>query len=119
MVTAVALAVGLLTLYSMVKIWNEVFWKTLPEDNLVPAEETVIGDDSRMVPPSLWLMYLPVAVLALFALLIGVFAEPLMGMMNQIGDQLMHPQGYIEAVLGSVGGVEDAFIEPLEQEEWP
>ncbi len=118
-VTAVALAVGLLTLYSMVKIWNEVFWKTLPEDNLVPAEETVVGDDSRMVPPSLWLMYLPVAVLALFALLIGVFAEPLMGMMNRIGDQLMNPQGYIEAVLGSEGGVEDALIAPLEQEEWP
>ncbi|MGR2739793.1 Na+/H+ antiporter subunit D [Billgrantia sp. Q4P2] len=118
-VTAVALLVGLMTLYSMVKIWNEVFWKTLPEDNLVPAEEVVAGDDSRMVPASLWLMYLPVAVLAVFALLIGIFAEPLMAMMNTIGDQLMHPQGYIEAVMGGAVGVEEALIDTTVQEELP
>ncbi|PMR76661.1 Na+/H+ antiporter subunit D [Billgrantia endophytica] len=118
-VTGVALAVGLMTLYSMVKIWNEVFWKSLPKDNLVPVEETVVGDDSRMVPPSLWLMYLPVGVLALFALLIGIFAEPLMVIMNQVGDQLMNPQGYIEAVLGSDGGVDDALVEALNREETP
>ncbi|MDX5432963.1 MAG: Na+/H+ antiporter subunit D, partial [Halomonas sp.] len=118
-VTAVALLVGLMTLYSMVKIWNEVFWKTLPEDNLVPAEEVVVGDDSRMVPASLWLMYLPVAVLALFALLIGIFAEPLMTLMNRIGDQLMNPQGYIEAVLGQAAGVEEALINAVDEEVQP
>jgi len=31
-VTGVALLVGLLTLYSMVKIWAEVFWKARPEE---------------------------------------------------------------------------------------
>ena len=114
-VTAVALLVGLMTLYSMVKVWNEVFWKPLPEENLVPVEEVNVGDDSRMVPPSLALMYLPVAMLALFTLLIGIFAEPLMGIMNQIGDQLMAPQRYIEAVLGTEAGVEGA----LSREETP
>ncbi|MCE9683823.1 Na+/H+ antiporter subunit D [Halomonas alkalisoli] len=118
-VTGVALAVGLMTLYSMVKIWNEVFWKTLPEDNLVPVEQTVVGDDSRMVPASLWLMYLPVAVLALFALLIGLFAEPLMVAMNQIGDQLMNPQGYIEAVLGAEVGIEGVLVEGPDEEMTP
>ena len=118
-VTGVALAVGLMTLYSMVKIWNEVFWKALPEDNLVPVEQIVVGDDSRMVPASLWLMYLPVAVLALFALLIGLFAEPLMVAMNQIGDQLMNPQGYIEAVLGPEAGIEDALVESPDEEMTP
>src|SRR5690554_3721487 len=114
-VTAVALLVGLMTLYSMVKVWNEVFWKPLPEDNLVPTEEVNVGDDSRMVPPSLGLMYLPVALLALLSVLIGIFAEPLMGMMNQVGDQLMAPQRYIEAVLGTEAGVEGA----LSREETP
>src|SRR5690554_5400988 len=114
-VTAVALLVGLMTLYSMVKVWNEVFWKPLPEENLAPAEEIKEGDDSRIVPASLTLMYLPVAVLALFTLLIGIFAEPLMGMMNQVGDQLMAPQRYIEAVLGTEAGVEGA----LSREETP
>ncbi|APX92106.1 Na+/H+ antiporter subunit D [Halomonas sp. 1513] len=99
-VTAVALAVGLMTLYSMVKIWNEVFWKKLPEDNLVPENTTPSGDEGRLVKSSLGLMYLPVAILALFAVLIGVFAQPLMEMMLMAGEQLMNPQGYMDAVLG-------------------
>ncbi|PAU76261.1 Na+/H+ antiporter subunit D [Halomonas salipaludis] len=99
-VTAVALAVGLMTLYSMVKIWNEVFWKKLPEDNLVPEASTPSGDEGRLVKSSLGLMYLPVAILALFTVLIGVFAQPLMEMMLMAGEQLMNSQGYIDAVLG-------------------
>ena len=116
-VTGIALAVGLMTLYSMVKIWNEVFWKALPEENLVPEQETVVGDDGRMVKPSLWLMTLPVGVLAALSLLIGVFAEPLMGLMNTIGEQLMNPQGYIEAVLGGNVDVSEALIEAPASEE--
>ncbi|MCP1315076.1 MULTISPECIES: Na+/H+ antiporter subunit D [unclassified Halomonas] len=112
--TGFALAVGLMTLYSMVKIWNEVFWKALPEDNLVPAAQTPVGDDGRLLKPSLWLMYLPVVVLALMSLLIGVFAEPIMQVMNIIGDQLFAPEGYIDAVLGAPGDAEAAIVEPLE-----
>ncbi|WP_355659761.1 Na+/H+ antiporter subunit D [Halomonas salifodinae] len=100
-VTGIALAVGLMTLYSMVKIWNEVFWKSLPENNLVPESPAPRGDDGRLVKNTLGLMYLPVAVLASFALLIGVFAEPLTTMMLTAGEQLLHPEGYIEAVLGN------------------
>lgn len=99
-VIGIALAVGFMTLYSMVKIWHEVFWKPLPEENLVPQPETAVGDDGRMVKPSLWLMCLPVGVLAVLSLLIGILAEPLMGIMNTIGEQLMEPQAYIDAVLG-------------------
>ncbi|WP_346795381.1 Na+/H+ antiporter subunit D [Halomonas sp. Bachu 37] len=99
-VTAVALAVGLMTLYSMVKVWNEVFWKTLPEDNCILQEPAPAGDDGRLVKPSLWLMYLPVVVLALGSVLIGIFAEPVMRVMETIGEQLMNPTDYIRAVLG-------------------
>ncbi|PMR70012.1 Na+/H+ antiporter subunit D [Halomonas heilongjiangensis] len=110
-VTAIALAVGLMTLYSMVKIWHEVFWKALPEDNLVPEVEMVAGDDSRMVKPSLWLMYLPVGWLALCAVLIGIYAQPLMEIMAIIGDQLTNPRGYIEAVMGQEAHGSDALLE--------
>ncbi|MDR5897991.1 Na+/H+ antiporter subunit D [Halomonas vilamensis] len=116
-VTGIALAVGLMTLYSMVKIWNEVFWKTLPEENLVPQTQTSQGDDGRLVKPSLWLMYLPVIVLALATLLIGIFAEPIMQVMNAIGDQLLTPQGYIEAVLGKAASAESALIDAVNAEE--
>jgi len=119
-VTGIALAVGLMTLYSMVKIWNEVFWKALPEDNLVPEQETVVGDDGRMVKPSLWMMTLPVGALAALSLLIGVFAEPLMQIMNTAGEQLMNPQGYIDAVLGGNVDVSEALIEvPASEEATP
>ena len=109
--TGIALAVGLMTLYSMVKIWNEVFWKTLPDDNVVPATTTPVGDDGRLLKPSLWMMYFPVMVLALSSLLIGVFAEPIMWVMTGIGDQLFEPSGYIEAVLGASASADDALLE--------
>ncbi|MGP9640388.1 proton-conducting transporter transmembrane domain-containing protein, partial [Halomonas sp. AOP42-A1-14] len=111
-VTGFALAVGLMTLYSMVKIWNEVFWKSLPEDNLVPETATPTGDDGRLLKPSLWMMYSPVMVLALSSLLIGVLAEPIMWVMMDIGDQLLEPRGYIEAVLGASASAEEVLLEP-------
>lgn len=98
-VTGVALVVGLMTLYSMVKIWNEVFWKKLPDDNLVPATMSSRGEYGLAIRSSLWLMYLPVVILALFSVLIGILAQPLMDMMLMAGEQLMDPQGYIDAVL--------------------
>lgn len=111
-ITAIALAVSLMTLYSMVKIWHEVFWKPLPEDNLVPRESTPSGDDGRLVKPSLWMMYLPVVMLALFSLLIGILAEPVMRIVTQIGEQLLHPAGYIEAVLGDAPHAADQEVAP-------
>lgn len=103
-----------MTLYSMVKIWNEVFWKALPEDNHVPASQTPIGDDGRLIKPSLWMMYLPVVVLAMMSLLIGIFAEPVMQIMTMIGDQLMTPTGYIEAVLGDAASAGGVVVDAIE-----
>ncbi|MYL22451.1 Na+/H+ antiporter subunit D [Vreelandella massiliensis] len=111
-ITAVALAVSLMTLYSMVKIWHEVFWKALPDDNRVPKESTPAGDDGRLVKPSLWMMYLPVVILALLSVFIGLFAEPVMRVMNLIGDQLFHPAGYIEAVLGESARSDNQEVTP-------
>lgn len=116
-VTGIALAVGLMTLYSMVKIWNEVFWKSLPEDNDVPETATPTGDDGRLLKPSLWMMYLPVMVLALFSLLIGVLAEPIMWVMTGIGDQLFDSSGYIEAVLGASASADDVLLQPTDAAE--
>ncbi len=41
--TAVALAVSVLTLYSMVKIWMEAFWKAHPDDHWQPPRDTRLG----------------------------------------------------------------------------
>jgi multicomponent Na+:H+ antiporter subunit D len=82
-----ALAVGLLTLYSMVKIWNEAFWKDAPAGDRQP---------DRAVPP---MMIAPAVMLALGTVLIGVFPEPCIAFALRTADQLIHPSAYIEAVL--------------------
>ena len=89
LIVGVALAVGLLTLVSMMKIWAEAFWKPLPPD---APETPVQGGLSLMVGP--------IAVLATFTVLIGLGAGPLFEISMRAADQLMDREGYIRAVLG-------------------
>jgi multicomponent Na+:H+ antiporter subunit D len=62
----IALAVGALTLYSMVKIWIEAFWKPHPAGHIEPVRSTGIPLD-----------YLVVFVLVALLVGIGVYPEPL------------------------------------------
>ena len=55
--TVVALAVSVLTLYSMMKIWMEAFWKPHPDDNWV------LPTNARVVPA--WLATIGLAVVTL------------------------------------------------------
>ena len=87
----IALLVGLLTLYSMVKIWAEAFWKPLPED-----AKPLRGS----ADPNRYLLYLPVAVLAGMTLTIGLGAEWFVQLALATAEQLLNPNGYIDAVLG-------------------
>jgi len=84
-----ALAVGLLTLYSMTKIWAEAFWKAAPE--------SAAAGERKAVPV---LMLIPIVAMALVTVLIGLFPETLLGLASRAAEQLMNPSGYIEAVLG-------------------
>ncbi|WP_431024209.1 Na+/H+ antiporter subunit D [Halomonas sp. H5] len=92
-VTFVALLVGLLTLYSMVKIWAEVFWKATPEG----AEPAPAAPSQR----EQWLLYLPIVGLALCTLAIGLYGAPIYALAEASAAQLMDPGRYIEAVLGT------------------
>lgn len=91
----VALAVGVLTLYSMVKIWNEAFWKA-------PVAATSDGPAAawRAAPRTRWAMLLPIAALAAITLTIGLATEPFIDFSLRAADQLLMPRAYIEAVLG-------------------
>ena len=62
----IALAVGLLTLYSMVKIWLEGFWKPHP------AGEAGLVHDARLGGA-----YTAVTVLVLLLVIVGLFPDPL------------------------------------------
>jgi len=88
---AVALVVGLLTLYSMVKIWNEVFWKAQPA-GVGPAPTPA---------RSLFWMWPPIVGLALMTVMIGLYGQPIFEMAELSAEQLLDTSRYIEAVLGA------------------
>jgi len=92
-IVAVALGVSLLTLYSMFKIWNEVFWKAAPVDN---------NHSNNMAPSrQSWILTIaPILVLAIFTLVIGLAAEPFLRLSQQAAAQLLDPIQYIQTVLG-------------------
>lgn len=91
---AVALLVGLLTLYSMLKIWAEVFWKPLPDGVNGARLRGEVRD------PGLKVMLLPVALLSLASLLMGLLAQPVLEVLTAMARQLTDPSLYISAVLG-------------------
>ena len=94
LVAAVALAVGLLTIFSMTKIWAEAFWKAHP-DGRDPVLST-LSETARRA------MLLPIATLALLALGIGLFPQVFISFAETAAAQLLDPSTYIAAVLGDL-----------------
>jgi multicomponent Na+:H+ antiporter subunit D len=89
-----ALAMSLLTLVSVTKIWSEAFWKALPpQAGSVPLHEV----RPQRVPVS---MIVPVAVLTLLLVLVGVGAGAVYELAAHAADQLLNPTEYISRVLG-------------------
>jgi multicomponent Na+:H+ antiporter subunit D len=87
-IIAVSLAVSLLTLFSMTKIWIEVFWKPLPRSNQPMPEKK-----------NSWALLAPVLILASLVVLFGIFAGPIFHVAEQASGQLLNPQLYIQSVL--------------------
>ncbi|MCW5652816.1 Na+/H+ antiporter subunit D [Hydrogenophaga sp.] len=90
----VALAVGVLTLYSMVKIWNEAFWKAATPQSAQAVAHWKAAPRTRLA------MLLPITGLAAITLTIGLATEPFIEFSLRAADQLLVPASYIEAVLG-------------------
>jgi multicomponent Na+:H+ antiporter subunit D len=90
-IVGVALAVGLLTLYSMTKIWSEAFWKPAPEG---------VGAAVRPLSRSQWhSLVLPIVFLASITVGIGLFADPMFRLATSAAEQLMDRDSYIQTVL--------------------
>jgi len=88
----ISLAVGLLTLFSMTKIWNEVFWTNEPEKHNDP--ESFSGS-----PGPLWMMILPVAIMVAATVLMGIFIAPFFEVVMNAAEQLMNRDLYIQTIL--------------------
>ena len=102
-IVAVALIVGLLTLFSMTKIWSEAFWKADPGSD-EGEESDQSGGDRKGIPllSERMLFMAPIFALALLTVLIGLAAEPLFTLFKQAAGQLIDPQLYIRSVLGGM-----------------
>ncbi len=93
-IVAAALAVGLLTLFSMTKIWAEAFWKPFPED--IPGG----AKPENLSPRQLRTFLLPIGVMAAMTVSIGLGAELVFSLATRAAEQLLHPEEYIRVVLG-------------------
>jgi multicomponent Na+:H+ antiporter subunit D len=91
LIVAVALAVSFMTLYSMTKVWNEVFWKDAKPSNIPKQPNTI----------SAWL-WAPTLAVVLLSVAAGLLAEPLLDLAGQAASQLVDPGGYVQAVLGGL-----------------
>jgi len=87
-ITGVAVLVGIMTLFSMLKIWHEAFWKpkpdNAPEINKTPVKTTMV---------------LPVALFALATLAFGLSAGWVMDVFQDAAAALKNPEVYINTVL--------------------
>jgi multicomponent Na+:H+ antiporter subunit D len=87
-IVAVALCVSILTLYSMTKIWHEVFWKPAPAETFpVPH------------PRDMRRLFLPTMMLVGLIVFIGLFAEPFVQVSGHAAHGVLDPATYISAVL--------------------
>lgn len=89
---AVGLEVGVITLFSMTKIWSEAFWKDQPEE--FEVENTEKGYSPYMI--------IPVIVMSISAISLGLFGDPVFKTCMQAAEQLLDSGEYINAVLGGM-----------------
>lgn len=88
LVTITALVVSIFTLFSMIKIWNEAIWKSVPD-----RADTSVGN--KMSKKSLF----AASAMAFSTLLFGFAIAWLFQSFVLAGEQLMNNQVYINAVL--------------------
>lgn len=94
-VVAAALAVSILTLYSLLRIWSEAFWKAAPS-----APDGVSARRASLPPASFRLMAGPAAFLTLATVVMGVYPEPFYSLCLDAAQQLLNPTAYISSILG-------------------
>ena len=92
-IVAVALLVSLLTMFSMTKIWGEVFWKPYPEPEQEGRGPGPTADEVVRI------LLLPVSILAAITVALGLGAETIFALAVRAAEQLLDPSVYVNAVM--------------------
>ena len=93
LITGVSLFFSILTLYSMMKIWNEVFWKDLPEDVPEIDRYSSISRNKKIM------LIAPAVALAVCTLVIGFYTAPFFDAAAESARELLNKTDYINSVL--------------------
>lgn len=109
---ACAMVVGVLTLFSMVKIFMYAYWGTparvcTPVKGFEPRAGRSTRDSkggARQGVRTYSLTLVPIVILAGLTVLMGLFAQPVLTLCTEAAEQMMNPQAYIDAVMHTVGG---------------
>ena len=88
LISSVALLVSIITLFSMIKIWNNAFWKEGKDEEYFTAQ------------PLNMTQVLPCVILAAISVALGIGASYFIQLTSAAAEQLLDPGHYIEAVLG-------------------
>lgn len=98
-VAAIAIVVGIVTLFSMTKIWAEAFWKDSP------------GGESTGRPRRI--QWVPVTLLAVSTVLFGLFAQPLYEVSERAAVQLFElSPAPIPSEAPAIAGHPDSSLSP-------
>lgn len=92
LVGGIGLAVGLLTIFSMTKIWGTAFWPDHPDGIKPRLSDIPMGHRLALM--------LPIVALAALTCIIGLFPEPFVQFAERAAGQLLDPSAYIQTVLG-------------------
>lgn len=84
---AIALVVGLLSVLSIARTWNESFWKEAP--------------DGPPTAKPVWQQLVPIGMLTTLTLAFSIGAGPLFDLTSAIAADLLNPEAYVSAVLGA------------------
>jgi multicomponent Na+:H+ antiporter subunit D len=99
---AVMVGVSLLTLTSMLKVWNAAFWQASPEEDRDDdgphgaARTAATGVHTRLRPA----LTVPALLLAGSAVVLGVWAGPLLAAAEAAAAGLVDTSAYVTAVTG-------------------
>ena len=87
----IALFAGLLTIYSMVRVWSAAFWTAHPEGT---------DPDPATLDDRLPALLGPLIVLGLVVVAMGVFPQPFVDVADRAAQQLLAPDLYLTTILG-------------------
>jgi len=94
---AAALAVGMMTLFSMTKIWGEAFWKAAPGKE-APGGGAGLPDGGEPVVSG-WVSLSPMTLVVAAIIGLSLFGEPVFEWSMAAAGQLLDPSAYVESVL--------------------